>query len=372
MKLIFRFLTYTGLGIGVLLVLLICVLFTLRWINSQKIKIKTPQGIQENAYIRLGGIDQYIQIRGEDTENPIIVFLHGGPGNTMSHLSYIYQPYLEDQYTFVNWDQRGSGRTYYRNENLDVTSLLSTDILLNDLDELVDVMRERFNQDKVIIMGHSWGTLLGSQYVLAHPDKVLTYIGVGQVVALKSGYVYSAQEALKKATPQGKTKDIEQLRISTARFEKTSTLDAFDFNNFINMQQYTMKYHSYKGQLSTLKMLGMILTSPEFSFGDLKWFLKTSNPNNVLALQAPLLEDCFFQFNLYALGQHYQLPVHYITGVYDVSTPITLLEEYYGNLSAPSKTLTAVPDTGHLLFLDNPQAFSHVITHILEDTALKD
>lgn len=365
MRNIFRGLAYIGSGLGIVIICIVCILCMVRWIKTKEIKITTPNGIQENGYVNIGGIEQYVQIRGKDKNNPVIIFLHGGPGNTIAHLSYYYQPELESQYTFVNWDQRGSGRTYYRNDDLDVKSQLSTEILLEDLDELIDYVRERFNQDQVIVMGHSWGTLLGSKYVLAHPEKVLAYIGIGQVVSLKEGYLYSSNEALEKARAKGDREVVNKLEGAIETFSKTNIIDAFDFNNFIKMQQYTMKYNAYEGQMSSLKMLWMMVTSPELSWADIKWFFKTSNPSNLITLQGPLLNDCLFGLNLYEFGNEYKVPMHFITGAYDVSTPIELAESYYETMVTPTKSITRIPDTGHLIFFDNPKLFSSVVEDIL-------
>ncbi|MEG0692117.1 MAG: alpha/beta fold hydrolase [Oscillospiraceae bacterium] len=154
----------------ILLATLLFILFVVssasKSINKNKIQQVTSGGINEECYIKLGRIEQYIQIRGQSKSNPIIVFLHGGPGNPNSNLSYYFQPYLVSDYTFVDWDQRGCGKSHMKNSSLNVDTELSTEILLADLDELVDYLRDKFEQDKVIIMGHSCGTLLGSKYAL--------------------------------------------------------------------------------------------------------------------------------------------------------------------------------------------------------------
>ena len=114
--------------------------------------------------------------------------------------------YLTDEYTVVCWDERGCGRSYYRNVNIDPDNeTLSFDAQLADLDALVDYLCERFSQDQVIIIGHSYGTMLGSRYVLAHPEKVSAYIGIGQSVNTRnySDEIYSYEDALAKARANG-------------------------------------------------------------------------------------------------------------------------------------------------------------------------
>ncbi|WP_191014367.1 alpha/beta fold hydrolase [Treponema zioleckii] len=109
-----------------------------------------------------------------------------------------------DKLTFVGWDQRSSSRTYYTNKNIDSNnSTAFFDQALCDLDELVDYARKRFNKEKVIIMGYSYGTILGSQYVVSHPDKVSQYIAIGQVVSVSTGDILSYNDALLKAKKAG-------------------------------------------------------------------------------------------------------------------------------------------------------------------------
>ena len=140
-------------------------------------------GIDEAQYIMLGGQEQYILMRGENVNNPVIIYLHGGPSSPDGYVTYGFSDYLVDDYTVISWDQRGCGRTYIHNRNVDVNNdTASFEQALVDLDQLVDYARTRFHQDKVIILGHSYGTILGSVYSHKYPEKVDTYIGAAQVI----------------------------------------------------------------------------------------------------------------------------------------------------------------------------------------------
>ncbi|MDD6656366.1 MAG: alpha/beta fold hydrolase [Lachnospiraceae bacterium] len=125
-------------------------------------------------------------MRGENVNNPVIIYLHGGPSSPDGYVTYGFTDYLVDDYTVIAWDQRGCGRTYIHNRNVDVNNdTASFEQALVDLDELVDYARERFHQDKVIILGHSYGTILGSVYARTRPEKVDAYIGAAQVISLE-------------------------------------------------------------------------------------------------------------------------------------------------------------------------------------------
>ena len=146
-----------------------------RLINGNKNKIDTESGIQESTYIDIDGMKQYLQIRGESTENPVMIFIHGGPASPMGYVSAYYQRELESELTIINYDQRGCGRTYYANG---CNANADTDLLVNDLNVIVEYVKERFGKDNVIIGGHSWGTVIGSIYVQKYPENVSCYIGI--------------------------------------------------------------------------------------------------------------------------------------------------------------------------------------------------
>ena len=120
-------------------------------------RITAAHGVQEHAYITLGGIEQYVQIRGEDRRNPVILCLHGGPGFPLTYMTGHYQAELERDYTVAVWEQRGCGRTLHRNPNVSNPTI---DELLSDVDELVDHLRKRFDRDAIILVGQSWGRCL--------------------------------------------------------------------------------------------------------------------------------------------------------------------------------------------------------------------
>ena len=147
----------------------ILVVLILRLIHRFQYRIKTVNGIEESRYVNINGIKQYILIRGNDRTNPVILFIHGGPASPMGFVAPYYQRELEQDYTIVYYDQRGCGRTYYANaKQADPTP----EQLLADVDAMVDYIRQYLEQEQVIIMGHSWGTILGITYVQMHPDKV--------------------------------------------------------------------------------------------------------------------------------------------------------------------------------------------------------
>ena len=143
------------------IIFIIGLLLTYRQIYRSKVlkanKITTLNGVDEEFVAEINGIKQYFYARGQDKENPIILFLHGGPGSPMTPMIYTYQQGLENDYTVVNWDQRNAGKTYFLNEgNADkIKSSLSVDQSVQDIYEVVKMLKNKFNKDiylKIILM----------------------------------------------------------------------------------------------------------------------------------------------------------------------------------------------------------------------------
>jgi pimeloyl-ACP methyl ester carboxylesterase len=149
-------------------------------LGARALAIQSPNGLQEGMYVKIGGIDQWVQIRGEDRDNPVILFVRGGPdGSTIPILSG-WQSW-ERYFTVVQWDQRGAGRTFRRTgESIATTMTLAR--MPHDGVEVAEYLRAHLHKDKIVLIGHSWGSFLGIQIVKQRPDLFYAFVGTGQVV----------------------------------------------------------------------------------------------------------------------------------------------------------------------------------------------
>ena len=146
---------------------------------------------------RVNGMDESVIIRGRDRANPILIWLHGGPGSSETPILRVFNSELEDHFTVVYWDQRLAGQTL--DPNAPTPRRLTAAEMLSDLDVVVDRVRVRLGHDKVLLVGHSWGTMLGTIYTARHPEKVAAYVGIGQMadkpVAEAASYAFAVNEA---------------------------------------------------------------------------------------------------------------------------------------------------------------------------------
>lgn len=165
--------------------------------------------IAETGYLRMGGIEQWVMMRGKRLANPPLILLHGGPGFSETSFFRRFTAPLEANFTLVYWDQRGAGKSFSRKIP---KSSMSVAQVIADLDELVDRVRERLGHDKIAVFGHPWGSVLGVLYAARFPEKVSAYVGCEQIGDWPAAEAASYAYALGKAQRLGNAKAIADLR----------------------------------------------------------------------------------------------------------------------------------------------------------------
>lgn len=313
------------------------------------------KGIDKGMYVELNGLNQYILVRGMDINNPVIIYLHGGPSSPDSYCNYIWEKGILDKYTVISWDQRGCGRTAVNSKD----GLINTEdfgMAIADLDELVNYARELSGQDKIIIVGHSYGTILGSSYAKIHPEKVSCYVGAAQVLSLEETDEYSYKDAMIRANAKGD--DTTDMILAYEKYVSEPTI-----LNVINLRNYTMKYHIPKiADNATFYSV----VSPYFGVDDLKWFFKQLGPMEQYISYNSNLFKYTQEFNIHAYSSVYEMPVYFISGSDDWVCPIGPIEEYVNHIVAPDKNMVIIEGVGHNLQYSDPKAFEEILLSCLE------
>ena len=235
--------------------------------------IRTADGVQEAAYLPIGGIEQYIRVRGRSRANPVLLVLHGGPGSTLGATACRWQGALEAAFTVVHWDPRGSGNTYYRDPAAPPPTV---ERLLSDLDELVDALRARYGRDRLFLLGHSWGSLLGGLYALRRPEKLSAWLPVSQMVDFKRSEQVSAAEAIRRAREAGR--ELEQV-LALRRLDRAGAEALLRFRR--RKERYLPPQYGGPSPLGGL-------AAPELTGNDLRWKLRF---DRMLAANAALYEE---------------------------------------------------------------------------------
>ena len=349
------------IAVGVLfgiIIILLGVLGVCRMINGSHYRIDTPDGIQEDAYVEIGGIEQFMQIRGDDLNNPVVLWLHGGPGFPLTYMNWYYQGELEKDFTVACLEQRGCGRTYFKNGN---AANASPDEMLSDIHEAVEYLKKRFHKDKVVIMGQSWGTVIGIKYTELHPENVAAYVGVGQVTQFAKGKIYSARKAADLAEKQGNTGDAERLRELAKAFEKITDIENVSIKDLKEIILTSGKYLKSEGEMSGMKQITTALTSPHFNLNDAKWFLFASDTKNIIDSQTELIDYMYFGFDLSEIRLPENVPVLFVQGDCDYITPTDMVKAYCASVNSDTVRMVIIPDAGHTPFLDHPAAFCEAV-----------
>ena len=168
----------------------------------------TPAAIEEARFVTLGGIEQWITIRGKNSQAPVLLWVNGGPTNIQSPFVSVYEPWTE-QFTLVQWDQRGAGKTYQKNPG--PPEAVSLEQIALDGNELVEYLQKRLAVRKIIVAGHSWGSLVGVEMVKRRPELFDAFIGAGQVNSWRDTVKWQYEYTLRKAREAGDTAVVEEL-----------------------------------------------------------------------------------------------------------------------------------------------------------------
>ena len=187
----------------------------LRTRNARDYAVTTPNGIDEATYVKIGGIEQWITIRGEDRKNPVLLLLHGGPGDATNPWGYAgFRNWLK-YFTVVQWDQRGAGRTFGRN-GAAAASTITVERMVQDGVELAELLSKRLQKEKIVLVGHSWGSTLGVFMVKARPELFHAFVGTGQVADPARNYAVAYAALVEKASREGNARAVRRTEGSRA------------------------------------------------------------------------------------------------------------------------------------------------------------
>jgi pimeloyl-ACP methyl ester carboxylesterase len=314
-----------------------------------------PGSIAEINYLRFGGLDQWVMIRGESLANPPLILLHGGPGFTEMRLFRHFNAPLEKSFTVVNWDQRGAGKSF---DPKIPRSSMTVEQFIADLNELVEVVCKRLGISKVAIFGHSWGSALGVLYAARFPEKVAAYVGSGQIGDLQAGESSSYAFALAEAQRLNNRKALKQLRAIGPPPHTASSLWM--------EQMWLLRFEGRLEGRALWNMGRILLGRPESSILDL--------PNLVRSFRFSLDAMCaeVSVINLVKLVPALQMPVFFFLGRHDHWVPPEVSMAYFDILTAPAKKIVWFEESGHEPFVDEPDKFNAAMVELVRPVIMEE
>lgn len=306
--------------------------------NATDYAIDTPNRIEEAKYLKIGGIEQWVTIRGEDRDNPVLLVLHGGPGDCTNPWGYAgFRNWLKS-YTIVQWDQRGSGRTLGRNGRSSADTV-TVDRLVQDGLELADVLRTALRKEKIILLGHSWGSLLGVLMAKKKPELFQAYIGTGQVGRPAGAYDVAFDALLAKARALGDGRAVREL----------TEIGAPPYKDGHGYQVQRRWSNLFEGaDFFIQSTVGFGLTAPGYSLADVNdWFDGQGLSADRLVPEERTLAPT-------ALTGRFSVPVFVIQGAEDFTTPTSVAKSFVENLEAPHKKFVAIKGGHFAVFMNAP------------------
>jgi proline iminopeptidase len=318
-------------------------------------KIVSDNGVEEMLEIPIGGTKQWISVHGRDRANPVLLMIHGGPASPEIPTSWYFQGSWEDYFTVVQWDQRGSGKTYNANDPKVIQPTLSAERITEDAGEVVQYLRTRYGKEKIFVLGHSWGSIIGLQLARRHPEWLYAYIGMGQVIDGKAGERAGYEEASRVAEAKSNAQAVSELK-SIAPYPNPD--GSVPLEKIDKERKWSVEF----GQLSwNRKDLDYYYHLTEFSPEYTEADIAAINKGSQLSL-GPLLPD-LLGFD-YSRVTEWHCPIIIFAGRHDFTTPSVVAAEWFKKIHAPEKKLVWFENSAHMMMVEEP---GRMLVHLVED-----
>ncbi len=318
-----------------------------------------PGSIAEWSRARIGGVDQWMAIRGCDLANPVLLFLHGGPGTPETPFLFHFNRGLSDHVTLVAWEQRGAGRSYSR--SIPAESMTFGQFV-DDTIEVTRVLRDRFGQERIYLAGHSWGALVGIVAAQKAPELYRAYIGISQPVDFARSLIAIRRWALDAAQAKGNARAVRALK---RLGERADGRFARPLDTFASQMKWAIRLGGAFVESSWARVaLSVFLPSPVYSMADkIRYAVGARYSAEHLMGE---VEKRNLSMEVPRLG----LPAYFVHGRHDGQVPPGLAEEYVRSLEAPSKQLVFLERSAHGALFEEPEAFQEILVkRVLVETA---
>jgi pimeloyl-ACP methyl ester carboxylesterase len=362
------------LAIVVVLLCLVVFAFSYLYLHSTGTtpSIKDDQGnviknsIAEMRYVKIGGVEQFVLIRGKDIDNPLLLILHGGPGVPELPMYREHNSDLENYFTVVYWDQRGAGKSA-------VDSLVEKDLTLDqfveDAHELTGYLKTQFKKEKIFLLGHSWGSLLGVSTVNKYPNDYYAYVGTGQVGNQPKSEALAYHFGLQKARESNDT--VAQKALADIGEFSSENISKVGLMEWV----YTQRVHVSMFGGSTYRPDGAmdvfilpLLFCNEYSIGNKYAFIKSNDKSMFVKSPFRNLMRTVIATDLSKTVSEFKVPVYILQGQNDYLTNYSVAKEYFDSLKAPKKIFVTFEKSAHFPAFEEPKKFNDImINQVLKD-----
>jgi pimeloyl-ACP methyl ester carboxylesterase len=303
--------------------------------ESEARGVSSQRAINESMYVQIGGIEQWIQIRGDDQGNPVLLWLNGGPGLSTIPSTYLYRAW-EHAFTVVMWDQRGEGKTFERSGTF-VAASMTIDQMSSDGIEVAQYLIQHLHRKKVILLGHSWGSILGIHMIARRPNLFAAYVGTGQVVNLDRQFAADYSGLLKRASGNQEAEhDLLSIgpppwKDGEAYAHRIVNKWAEDLDPPEPPNEYVPPPAGHRPSPSYIQ------AGAEFS--------------------GHALFDAIGSVDMTSFATKFEVPIFFMQGSDDLLTTTSVVKAYLAKILAPKKALIVLPNAGHLAVFRASHAF---------------
>ncbi|MBC6426605.1 MAG: alpha/beta hydrolase [Ekhidna sp.] len=311
-------------------------------------EILAPNGIQEQYELNIGGTQQWINVRGRDKENPVLLVIHGGPGWPQLPLAWNYQSPWEDVFTVVNWEQRGAGKNAITSNHEKLEMTMTLERLIQDAEELTIHLNNKFNRKKIVLMGYSYGTRIGLELVKRRPDLFEAYVALGQVTSGGEKHLY--EEVFKRAEKANNQEALAEIKNLKPYPDPDPEIQKEKSHK---IREYTAKFNgNWYGRDNIDLFYELPLLSPDYSDEE----LVSSINGNIWFGKALVKKD----------GENYKnmdesndilslnLPIIFLSGKHDLMTPHLASLDLFSRIQAPSKEFVTFENSAHFIMFSQP------------------
>jgi pimeloyl-ACP methyl ester carboxylesterase len=310
---------------------------------AAKARIDTRAGIVEGRYVTIGGVEQWLQIRGEDRANPVLLVVHGGPGSPYSVFTAALREW-ERHFTVVHWDRRGCGRTLRRN-GMPGPDELTFERLVADGIEVAEHVRAHLGKDKVILMAGSMGTIVGLPMARQRPDLFSAYVGTDFYVNMLDNERLGRADTLERLRAAGNQRGVATLENLDA------DPAAWDVKAWGRRMQWSMGTDPANPNGGLKKLFSLLLTKPDYSLLDVISWLR-----GFAAVRDAMFPQ-FMRFDARDGGTRLEIPFHLVQGAQDVVTLTGPAVEFFAEVDAPAKSLVLIDGASHFAAFTHPAEF---------------
>ncbi len=313
-------------------------------------RAESTAGVAVLEKVRIGGSDQWILQRSEDVKNPLVLYLHGGPGTSELALNRRNTKELERCFTVVNWDQRGTGKSY---DAIGDGGRMNIGQFVEDTRELTLHLLKKFHQERLVLVGHSWGSVIGALTVSKYPELFYCYVGIGQVAHMGQGEAASYQWTLEQAKERNDRRAVSALqRIGPPPYQGDWLAKTVTERR--QLGRFGGELHASRSGASGV-LIGSVLFSREYSMVDRINFFRG------IIGSMKLLWPELLKVDLFKSVPEIEVPILLMEGRFDYEVPSEIAARYLESIKAPSKELVWFENSAHMPNSEERDVFNRVM-----------